>query len=95
MGFLEALSGRTKVLSFEIIFDDNKVGVNVNRNVPMIPVPTAPVMAPIITNLANNLTDFLSMILSINNLFKFYLIEWEGSDLNARPHDYQSCALPG
>lgn len=40
MGFLEALSGRKKVLSFEIIFDDNnKVGVNVNKNVSMIPTP--------------------------------------------------------
>lgn len=40
MGFLETLSGRKKVLSFEIIFDDNnKVGVNVNKNVPIVPTP--------------------------------------------------------
>jgi hypothetical protein len=40
MGFLESLSGRKKVLSFEIIFDeDNKVGVKVNKNVPMISTP--------------------------------------------------------
>ena len=40
MGFLESLSGRKKVLSFEIIFDEyNKVGVKVNKNVPMISTP--------------------------------------------------------
>lgn len=40
MGFLETLSGRKKVLSFEIIFDDrNKVGVNLNKNVPIISAP--------------------------------------------------------
>lgn len=40
MGFLETLSGRKKVLSFEIIFDDNNnVSVNVNKNVPVIPTP--------------------------------------------------------
>jgi len=40
MGFLETLSGRKKVLSFEIIFDDNNnVGVNVNKNVPVVPTP--------------------------------------------------------
>lgn len=40
MGFLETFSGRKKVLSSEIIFDDNnKVGVNVNKNVPIIPTP--------------------------------------------------------
>lgn len=40
MGFLETLSGRKKVLSFEIIFDDrNNVGVNVNKNVPVVPAP--------------------------------------------------------
>ncbi len=40
MGFLEALIGRKKVLSFEIIFNDNnKVGVNVNKNVSIIPTP--------------------------------------------------------
>jgi len=40
MGFLEKLSVRKKVLSFEIIFDDNnKVGVTVNKNVPIIPSP--------------------------------------------------------
>ncbi len=40
MGFLETLSGRKKVLSFEIIFDENyKVGVNVNKNVSMIQNP--------------------------------------------------------
>lgn len=40
MGFLEILSGRKKVLSFEIIFgDNNKVGVTVNKNVTIIPSP--------------------------------------------------------
>jgi len=40
MGFFEALSGRKKVLSFEIIFNDtNQVGVNVNKNVSMVPTP--------------------------------------------------------
>lgn len=40
MGFLESLSGRKKLLSFEIIFDEyNKVGVKVNKNVPMISTP--------------------------------------------------------
>lgn len=40
MGFLETLSGRQKILSFEIIFDDyGKVGVTVNKNVPMIATP--------------------------------------------------------
>ena len=40
MGILETLSGRKKVLSFEIIFNDkNKVGVIVNKNVPIIPTP--------------------------------------------------------
>ena len=40
MGFLKTLSGRKKVLSFEIIFDDNdKVGVNANKNVSVIPIP--------------------------------------------------------
>jgi len=40
MGFFETISGRKKVLSFEIIFDDNNnVGVNVTRNVSVIPTP--------------------------------------------------------
>jgi WD40 repeat protein len=40
MGFLETLSGRKKVLSFEIIFDDNNnVGVTVNKNVPVVATP--------------------------------------------------------
>ena len=40
MGFFETLSGRKKVLSFEIIFDNNNnVGVNVNKNVPVVPTP--------------------------------------------------------
>ena len=40
MGFLETLSGRKKILSFEIIFDDNNnVGVNVNKNVPVVATP--------------------------------------------------------
>lgn len=40
MGFLETLTGRIKVLSFEIIFDDNNnVGVNVNKNVAVVPTP--------------------------------------------------------
>ncbi|MCM8782679.1 MAG: hypothetical protein NC828_06510 [Candidatus Omnitrophica bacterium] len=40
MGFLEMLNGWKKVLSFEIIFDENnKVGVNVTKSVPMIPTP--------------------------------------------------------
>lgn len=40
MGLLETISGRKKVLSFEIIFDDNNnVGVNVRKNVSMIPTP--------------------------------------------------------
>ncbi|MDD4996976.1 MAG: hypothetical protein PHI99_02425 [Syntrophales bacterium] len=37
MGFLETLSGRKKVLSFEIIFDEyGKVGVMVSKSVPML-----------------------------------------------------------
>ena len=40
MGFLETLSGRIKVLSFEIIFDDNNnVGVNVIKNVSVVSTP--------------------------------------------------------
>ncbi|NVM56145.1 MAG: hypothetical protein HWN66_20785 [Candidatus Helarchaeota archaeon] len=40
MGFFEVLSGREKVLSFEIIFNDaSQVGVNVNKNVSMVPTP--------------------------------------------------------
>lgn len=40
MGFLETLAGRIKVLSFEIIFDNNNnVGVNVDKNVAVVPTP--------------------------------------------------------
>jgi len=40
MGIIETLSGRKRVLSFEIIFDDNNnVGVSVNKNVSMVPTP--------------------------------------------------------
>lgn len=40
MGFFESLSGRKKILSFEIDFDDNNnVGVNVSKDVPMIQTP--------------------------------------------------------
>ena len=40
MGFFESLSGRKKILSFEIDFDDNNnVGVNVSKDVPMIQAP--------------------------------------------------------
>ncbi|MFC1511831.1 hypothetical protein ACFL5H_01385 [Candidatus Latescibacterota bacterium] len=38
MDLLEVLSGRKKILSFEIIFDEkNQVGVNIEKNVAIIP----------------------------------------------------------
>ncbi|MEO8399661.1 MAG: hypothetical protein ABI550_07585 [Ignavibacteriaceae bacterium] len=40
MGFLETLTGKSKVLSFEIIFDENNnVGVKVKKIVSKIPTP--------------------------------------------------------
>ena len=39
MGFFETLNGWKKILSFEIIFDNNKVNVKVQKNVPIIKTP--------------------------------------------------------
>ena len=40
MGFLGALTGKTKILSFEILFDsDNNIIVNITKEVPTVQLP--------------------------------------------------------